>query len=287
MAIFKKTDDVDPIETPVENDTVQDAAFLQNKEKVGVSLGEVMSMLKKDERVLTTDPAALVNVSTAPLAETPVGMSEEQLQEVRQRSTIMSCLDNPKAAGVLSPDMKRQYADIAESMKTLPTPDTVAYIDNRKLHMPAEVRDVPNRVDKESALLLIEKLVGKHITARIVLCSMAAGFVDKPHVWFSQRLWAEGVRDDIWEKVVKIPNYVDEFDEDKAAIVPLAITRLFSNANTRNLTTLCKMNQISMLHACKIMFTRICDAADAEKKPKEYVKTYDSMPELQALLAAG
>lgn len=264
----------------------KNSPVLQNIGREGPSLSTVLANLDEDERVLESDPRALQRLSTAPCMQTDVGLSEKGLAEMRQRSSIQAALESPQALTEMSAESRKQYMEISESFKNLPTSETVTYLDNRRLHMPAEVRDVPNRISKRDALRVIEKLVGESLTARIIKCAMGGGFVAKPHVWFSQRLWAETVNSDKFDKLEPISGYSEELEGDKGAIIPQAISRLFSASNTQNLMVICRIHRITMLHLCKIAFVRICEIAEAEKRPEEYVEKYDSMPELEKLLAS-
>jgi len=253
------------------------------------SLGAVLSTLGQDETALRTDPRALENISTAPCIESPVILTDNQEQEIQGRAAIQATLDNPKGMniGKIPLDARRQLAEIAESMKNLPTADTIAYVDNRKIYMAAEVRDVPNQLTKGQALKILQALIGDALTAKVVKCAMGTGFVAKPHVWLSQRLAFEASKRGVYDELKPIEGYDEEQELNKEAVVPKALTRLFSATVTDQMMVLSRVCRISMLHVTKIMIERVCENAIKEKLPIEYTEKFDSIPELDALIAAG
>jgi hypothetical protein len=253
------------------------------------ALGNVLATLGEDESALRTDPRALENVSTAPCIESSVILTDNQEADIQGRVAIQATLENPKGMniGKIPLDARRQLAEIADAMKNLPTADTIAYADNRKIYMAAEVRDVPNRLTKAQALKLLSAMVGEALTAKAVKCAMGTGFTAKPHVWLSQRLAYECSKREIWDKITPIEAYDEEAEVAKEAVMRPALDRLFSATVTEQLMVICKINRISMLHTTKLMIERVCDLAIAEKAPKDYSEKFESMPELEQLIAAG
>lgn len=278
----------DTIEAPAAGSGRMGADFDIKPQNVP-ALGNVLATLGEDESALRTDPRALENVSTNPCIESPVILTDNQEADIQGRVAIQATLENPKGMniGKIPLDARRQLAEIADAMKNLPTADTIAYVDNRKMYMSAEVRDVPNRLSKKDALRLLEALIGTALTAKTVKCANGAGFMAKPHLWLSQRLAYECSKREIWDKIEPIGDYDEDAETAKESVVPQAISRLFSSTVTEHLMVISRIRRISMLHVTKIMIDKACESAIAEKAPREYTEKFESMPELEALIAAG
>lgn len=253
------------------------------------SLGNVLATVGQDESALRTDPRALENMSTAPCIESQVILTPTQEAHNAGASAIAATLENPKGMNVakIPLDARHQLAHIAETMKNLPTPDAVTFADNRKITISSEVRDVPNQLQKAPALKLLEAIVGEKITARVVTCAMGTGFTAKPHLWLAQRLAYEGSKREIWDKIEPSENFTEDLDGKKEAVVPRAVTKLFSPTVTEQFMIISRIRRISMLECTKIMISRVCDLAMQEKAPKEFVEKYDNMSELAELMAAA
>lgn len=279
----------DEIEAPAAGTFAQGAIF-DVKPQHTPSLGTVLSALGEDENsVRNHDPRALENFSTAPCIESPVLLTETQTAHIEGASAVQATLENTKGMNVAKVPLetRRQLAQISEVMKNLPTADAITYVDNRKIYMASEVRDVPNRLSKGQAMRAYEVIFGTALTAKVVKCAMGAGFVAKPHVWLSQRLAFEASKREIWDKITPLPSYEEETEIENRTDLPKAISALFSATVTEQLMVISKISRISMLHAIKIMVDRVCECAIEEKRPKEYVEKFESMPELDALIAAG
>lgn len=278
----------DEIEAPAAGSGRAGAEFAQKPTHVP-SLGNVLATVGQDESALRTDPRALENMSTAPCIESNVILSKQQELHIAGANAIQATLENPKGMTIaqIPLDARHQLATISEAMKDLPTPDAVTFADNRKVIISSEVRDVPNNLSKAPALKLIEAIIGEKLTAKVVTCAIGAGFTAKPHLWLSQRLAYEGSKREIWDKIEPSDNFDEDLDGKKEAVVPRAVTKLFSPTVTEQFMIISRIRRISMLECTKIMINRVCDLAIQEKAPKEFVEKYENMSELAELMAAA
>lgn len=308
MANAKKTADFDRLTVEdIQQEVASDSAYLSDEIEIATagsgrsgatfdvkpqhtpSLGAVLATVGQDESAMKTDPRALENMSTDPCIESAVIYTETQKAHIAGASAIQATLDNPKGMmeAKIPIDARRQLAEISEAMKSLPTPDAVTFSDHRKVIIPGEVRDVPNQLSKVQALKLIEAIVGEALTAKVVKCAMGNGFVAKPHLWLSQRLAYEASGRRIWDQIQPLDNYDESQDGNKEAVIPKALTKLFSDEVTDKFMSIASARRISLLHCTKIMIERVCEKAIQEKAPKEFTEKYDSMSGLEELMASG
>lgn len=237
-----------------------------------------------------TDPKALENWSTAPCEAANIAMTPEKEGQWQQMTAVAATLDNPKGMGIgkVPMETRKQLSEIAEAMKDLPTPDAITFSDGRKRLIPAEVRDIPNKLDKERSMLLLEKILGEQLTAKAVVTAQTGGqiFFQKPALWLSQRLAYELSKRNFYDKVDEIKDYNPELDGDNEAIAPKALAVLFSWHVVEELQMLAKIRQISLIHATKIMVEKVCEVALEEKRPKDYSAKYDNTASLEQLMAS-
>lgn len=254
------------------------------------SLGAVMAELQTDDSALNTDPRALENYSTAPCEAANIAATPELEGKWQSASTIAATLENPKGMNIarLPLDQRRQLAEIAEAMKDIPTPDAITYSDGRKRLIPSEVRDVPNKLAKQKSMLLLEKIVGKELTAKTVICARSHGvtFFQKPALWLAQALAYELSKRQFYDKVEELKDYNAEEDANNEAVAPQALAKLFSWTVVEELQMLARIRQISLIHASKIMIERVCTVSIEEKKPRDFSEKYDDAATLEQLIAS-
>ena len=287
---------------PGEYDTIEKDFIGQPKEALkfavrpegvnpnALTLGGVLNELKTDMSALNTDKRALEYVSTAPCEASSVVLTPDQESRVESVSAIAATLENTSGMNTakIPYATRKQLADIADAMKDLPTPDAVTYADKRKVMIPSEVRDVPNKLSKEKSMILLEKIVGDKLAAQAILCAQTGGqiFFQKPALWLSQRLSYELSKRDIYDKVDLIKDYDAEQDANNEAIAPKALAMLFSWHVVEQLQIVARVRQIGLIHATKLMIERICEQAVEEKRPKDYSEKYDNTASLEQLIAS-
>jgi len=279
----------DEIEEPTAGMGKAGAVFEKLPQNVP-SLGHILAELQTDDSALNTDPRALENYSTAPCEAANIAATPELEGKWQSASTIAATLDNPKGMNIarLPLDQRRQLAEIAEAMKDIPTPDAITYSDGRKRLIPSEVRDIPNKLAKNKSMLLLEKIVGKELTAKVVICARSHGvtFFQKPCLWLAQVLAYELSKRQFYDKVEEIKDYNAEEDANNEAVAPQALAKLFSWTVVEELQMLARIRQISLIHASKIMIERVCAVSIEEKKPKDFSEKYDDAATLEQLIAS-
>ncbi len=266
----------------------QDAKFQQSP--VGIpTRGALMESLGVDEQAFNIDPKSLERESTAPCIASPVVMTDELETKVLSAGMIQAALETPQAmmnARVSPSDRKQLASRLTEARKELPTPDAVTFIDNRRVILPAEVRDVPNLLPKQLSMKVLEIIVGEGLSLKVVKCARQAGvcFFQKPCLWLAQRLAQELSKRRIWEKIEVANDYEEAEDGNKDSEICKAIGQLFSYHVMEQMQVICATRRISMQYCAKIMIDRVCEIAIAEKAPKDYTEKYDSLDTLEAAL---
>lgn len=237
-----------------------------------------------------TDPRALENWSTAPCEAANIAMTPDKEGQWQQMTAVAATLENPKGMGIgkVPMETRKQLAEIAEAMKDLPTPDAMTYSDGRKRLIPSEVRDTPNKLDKKKSMVLLEKIIGKPLTAKGVICARSHGqiFFQKPALWLAQALAYELSKRNFYDKVQEIKDYNPELDANNEAVAPQALAKLFSWHVVEELQMLAKIRNISLIHAAKIMVQKVCEVSDSEKAPKDFAEQYDDATSLEQLMAS-
>jgi len=265
-----------------------DAKFQQPP--VGVpTRGALMEQLGIDENVFNVDAKAYERESTAPCIASPVVMTDELESKVLAAGMIQSALETPQAmnkAGISLTERKQLAGRLSDARRELPTPDAVTFIDNRRVILPGEVRDIPNALPKQLSMKVLELIVGPHLCLKMVKCARQAGvcFYQKPCLWLAQRLAQELSKRRIWEKIEVCDEYVESDDGNKDSEICKAIGQLFSYHVMEQMQVVCATRGISMQRCAKILIDRVCDIAIAEKAPKDYVEKYDSLETLEQAL---
>ena len=266
----------------------QDAKFQQPP--VGIpTRGALMESLGVDEQAFNIDPKSLERESTAPCIASPVVMTDELENKVLSAGMIQAALETPNAmnnARVSPSDRKQLASRLSEARKELPTADAVTFIDNRRVILPAEVRDVPNLLPKQLSMKVLELIVGEGVCLKVVKCARQAGvcFFQKPCLWLAQRLAQELSKRRIWEKIEVADDYEESDDGNKDSEICKAIGQLFSYHVMEQMQVICATRRISMQYCAKILIDRVCEIAIAEKAPKDYTEKYDSLDTLEAAL---
>lgn len=267
-----------------------DAKFAQPP--VGVpTKGFLMDQAGLGEEIFNTDPKAYERESTAQCIASPVVMTDHLEAQVLAAGMLQAALESPDAlsrARVPNSQRKELANALADVARELPTPDAVTIIDNRRVVLPAEVRDIPNRIPKTLSMKVLELIIGEELCLKAVKCARQAGvcFYQKPCLWIAQRLAYELSKRRIWERL-DIPStgdYDPKDDGDKDSQVCKAIGQLFSYHVMEQMQVICATRQISMLQCAKVLINRICDIANEEKAPKDYADKYDALETLEQAL---
>lgn len=266
-----------------------DAKFVQAPVHVPTR-GQLMDDLGLDENIFNADAKAYERESTAPCIASPVVMTDELESKVVASAMIQTALESPGAmnAAKIAPHNRKELAQrLSEARRELPTPDAVTYIDNRRVIMPAEVRDVPNLLPKNLSMKVLELIIGAEMCLKVVKCARQAGvcFYQKPCLWLSQRLCQELSKRAIWEKIPVADDYIESEDGSKESEIRRAVGQLFSYHVLEQMEFICATRRISMLHCAKIMIDRVCDIAIQEKAPKDYTEKYDNLDSLEQALS--
>lgn len=241
------------------------------------------------EQISAADPKAYERESTAPCVASPVVMTEEVENKVMAAGMLQSALQNPQAlssARVANSDRQQLARMLDQVSRELPTPDATTYIDNRRVIIPAEVRDVPNILPKVLSMKVLEMLIGEHLCLKVVKCARQAGvcFYQKPCLWVSQRLSQELSKRRIWEKITIEPGDYDDKEETNESAVYQAVAKLFSHHVAEQMQVVCATRRISMHRCLKILIDRVCEIALDEKAPKDYTEKYDNLDTLELAL---
>lgn len=259
---------------------------------VGPSLGQVLTELQADDSALTHDPMALENTSTALCKEASVVFTDSQKAQFQQLGMKAAALSSPKALHIseTSSDRRKQMAeDLKQAMRDQPIPDVTTYAEGRKVTMPSEIIAQANSVGKKKAMLILEKIIGKELTATVVLRARQAGvtFFQKPHLWLGQRLYFEMSKRGMWDRIEPDPSYESLLDDAQKNAVSQGIAVIFSWPVADQLGVISRVRNIELDHACKLMIQQVCEAARIEKMPKDYSEEYDDTQSLEQLIGAA
>ena len=252
--------------------------------------GSLLEQMEVGEEIFNSDPKAYERESTAPCIASPVVMTENLESKVLAAGMIQAALETPQAlnhARVSSVSRKELANALADARRELPTPDAVTYIDNRRVILPAEVRDVPNALPKNLSMKVLELIVGAETCLRVVKCARQGGvaFFQKPCLWLAQRLAADLSKRRIWEKIATVEDYDEADDGNKDSEICKAIGQLFSIHVMEQMQVICQIRRISMQQCAKIVINRVCDIAVDEKAPKDFTEKYDDLNSLELALA--
>jgi hypothetical protein len=289
LPVDEQGNPTDEIEEPTAGIGKAGAVFAQQPQNVP-NLGQVLTELKADDSALNTDPRALENYSTAPCEAANIAATPELEGKWQSASTVAATLENPKGMNIarLPLDQRRQLSEIAEAMKDIPTPDAITYSDGRKRLIPSEVRDVPNKLPKHKSMLLLEKIIGKELTAKVVICARTHGvtFFQKPALWLAQVLAYELSKRQFYDKVEELKDYNSEEDANNEAVAPQALAKLFSWTVVEELQMLARIRHISLIHATRIMVELVCSQSIEDRKPRDFSEKYDDAATLEQLIAS-
>lgn len=257
----------------------------------GPGLGQILTELKTDDSALTSDPRALENTSTAPCRETSVIFSDAQKAKFQQLGMKAAALSSPKAMLISETpsDKRRQMSDdLKDAMRDLPIPDVTTYAEGRKVTIPSEVIAQANQVGKAKAMLILEKIVGKEMTALAVLCARTHGvtFFLKPHLWLGQCLFYEMSKPNMWDRITPDPLYENVLDEAQLTAIKNGLAILFSWQVADQLSVIARVRNIELDQAAKLMITQVCNQSVQDKLPKDYSEQYDDTASLEQLLAS-
>lgn len=273
-------------EIEVDHGNPTDAKFVQPA--VGVpTRGQVLEALGQDDGVLTNlDPKALERESTAPCVASAVVMTDEMESKVIAAGMIQTALESPTAlnnARISMASRKELSQRLVEASKEMPTPDSVTFVDNRRVIIPAEVRDVPNRLSKKGSMKVLELIVGEPLCLKVMKIARQSGvcFFNKPCLWLAQRLAQELGKRMLWERIDIGNEYEETDDGNNNSEICKAIAGLFSYHVMEQMQVICATRRISMVRCAKILIDRVCDIAIDEKAPKDYVEKYDDIPSLE------
>jgi hypothetical protein len=259
---------------------------------VGLSLGAVLEEVKQDASVLSTDPVALENTSTAPCKEAAVIFTDSQKAQFQQNAMKAAALSSPRALHISETptERRKQLAeDLKRAMLDQPIPDVTTYAEGRKISMPSEVTAQANTVGKAKAMAILEKIIGKETTAKVVLCARQAGvcFFQKPHLWLGQRMFFEMSKRGMWDRIQPDPAYASPLDETQKEVVAKGLAVIFSWPVADQLAVIARVRGIELDHAAKLMIEQVCNSAIEEKKPKDYSEVYDDTQSLEQLIGAA
>ena len=99
--------------------------------------------------------------------------SDAQKAQFQQLAMKQAALSSPKALHISETpgDRRKQMAeDLKQAMRDMPIPDVTTYAEGRKVTMPSEVIAQANTVPKKKAMMILDKIIGKELTAKVVLC---------------------------------------------------------------------------------------------------------------------
>lgn len=258
----------------------------------GPSLGQVLTELQTDDSALSTDPAALENTSTVPCKEAAVIFTDAQKAQFQQNGMKAAALSSPKAlhiSEIPSERRKQMTEDLKQAMRDQPIPDVTTYAEGRKVTVPSEVTAQANTVGKKKAMLILEKIIGKELTATVVLRARQAGvcFFQKPHLWLGQRMFYEMSKRGMWDRIQPDAAYESLLPDKDKAIISQGIAILFSWQVADQIGVISRVRGIELDHALKLMIETVCEQARQEKMPKDYSEEYDDTQSLEQLIGAA
>jgi hypothetical protein len=201
------------------------------------------------------------NVTLPPvISETGPGYGDENVMTLAAAQSVMR-------NDLVDASTKRAYQDLLKNaMGRHHTPGATTYVDNRKISLPSEVRDVPNTLESdESGLIMarriLKALLGIDLFNEARLCARGRGFKTqvgtKTATWLSQLLALELESKDTLQLAQDIEPYTEDMDGNEASIVGKATVAIFGPISAQKLSKEAHLNQCSVREVLLVLVKRI------------------------------
>jgi hypothetical protein len=255
----------------------------------GPGLADVLLAAGVDGDIFCQDERALEYVSTAPCVASPIAYDQKTDNAMRGAAEIQAQMHNNAIKQHANPQYKEQLKNIAHASSKLPTCDITTFAEGERIILSGQVRDVPNSIDREAGLDVLNFLVGKPRVIQVLRWARSAGpaFVKQPMGWLSQMIAVSSRTamnaDELPEiDVHNIPNEAD----DKQVFE--AIAKVFTTETARNIYNIARMHRVSVLYVFNVLVKKACDDREAIVKPPSSAqsKYQDIEPTLELSAAA-
>jgi hypothetical protein len=229
----------------------------------GPSLGEVITAAGGDE-AFNNDPAVMERFSIGVVEPQNIAYTEQRMTEMRGFAESQAALNSSGVQQFADPQFKQQLKEIASKAALLPVPDTIVHAGAERIILSPAVTRAGASFDtnkkREEALDLLTAMVGQDKTIEVISCARSAGitFVKLPILWLSQMLAVESKKSEIYDDMPRNLSYSDEVDSKLELPVPQAIAKLFSIETARNIQTLARVHQVSMVYVLTYLVERVC-----------------------------
>jgi hypothetical protein len=199
----------------------------------------------------------------------------------RQIAETGALLNNPVVRQHADPMYKEQLKSIAEKAKHVRTEDVAVIVADKKIHISAEVRDVPNRFqsgkEREHSLDLLTAVLGSKVkTIEVIKWAQHGGpvFKQKPLLWLSQQLSYEAQRMDVLQTIT-----FDDVSKNQPGddVGPDALTKLFSKDTTDRLMMIAAINKVNIVYVFRYLVDKICKDRNVQVHPETVRSKYDEV----------